>query len=220
MPRPTDTPPPFSRGRLITRVWKRSAVGSGKRSGSAGLNNWSLSPVLPRHASGMSITDPGYDMEFAPLQDVRHCPVCRSDMRQQYPLCGRTFSGAARAARSPAPSERYRAGPQRGRWPGSENRALSHRICRSTPACRLLTWRRPGTSPPEARRAGNLRITIRVQTGSARVTCWAQLTTAQTWQGRGGQPVGREEKRCVGLVEAAASRHLTQPPHGVRSDES
>ncbi|MET7780426.1 replication-relaxation family protein [Streptomyces mirabilis] len=40
------------------------------------------------------ITGPlGYDLEFAPPQDGRHCPSCRTDLRQQYPTLRQAVFG-------------------------------------------------------------------------------------------------------------------------------
>jgi hypothetical protein len=40
------------------------------------------------------ITGPlGYDLEFAPPEDGRHCPSCRTDLRQQYPTLRQAVFG-------------------------------------------------------------------------------------------------------------------------------
>ncbi|MFE5088249.1 hypothetical protein [Streptomyces mirabilis] len=40
------------------------------------------------------VTGPlGYDLEFAPPEDGRHCPACRTDLRQQYPTLRQAVFG-------------------------------------------------------------------------------------------------------------------------------
>ncbi|MEV4449776.1 hypothetical protein [Streptomyces mirabilis] len=49
---------------------------------------------------GGPITGPlGYDPEFAPPEDGRHCPSCRTDLRQQYPTLRQAVFGRRRRSK-------------------------------------------------------------------------------------------------------------------------
>ncbi|KPI09991.1 hypothetical protein OK006_11236 [Actinobacteria bacterium OK006] len=51
-------------------------------------------PVPPCERCGLPITgEPGYDLEFAPPEDGRHCPSCRTDLRQQHPTLRQAVFG-------------------------------------------------------------------------------------------------------------------------------
>ncbi|MFE4627443.1 hypothetical protein [Streptomyces mirabilis] len=51
-------------------------------------------PVPPCERCKGPITGPlGYDLEFAPAEDGRHCPSCRTDLRQQHPTLRQAVFG-------------------------------------------------------------------------------------------------------------------------------
>ncbi|MEU1564071.1 replication-relaxation family protein [Streptomyces mirabilis] len=50
--------------------------------------------VAPCERCGLPITgELGYDLEFVPPEDGRHCPSCRTDLRQQYPTLRQAVFG-------------------------------------------------------------------------------------------------------------------------------
>ncbi|WP_432189827.1 replication-relaxation family protein [Streptomyces sp. Tue6028] len=50
-------------------------------------------PVPPCERCGLPINSPGYDVEFAPEEDGRHCSNCRSDIQRQYPTLRQALFG-------------------------------------------------------------------------------------------------------------------------------
>ncbi|MFF2520279.1 hypothetical protein [Streptomyces sp. NPDC058086] len=56
--------------------------------------------VAPCERRGRPITGPfGYDLEFAPPEDGRHCPECRTDISQRYPTLRQGVFGRRRRSK-------------------------------------------------------------------------------------------------------------------------